>query len=428
MTRKRYQQILSKVLAVSMTFSMLFGSGVASPVYAKENTSQAAPAVTTTGSAAAGEVFSIERLTSNYSIISKNYTAGNYNGERVELKMDKVLDSNDKSYLAKDNYEYGNGVIDVSSGDVVHLTVVVPETALYRIGFDYLSYDESILPIEFALKVDGEYPFYELRNLTFETTWSQADEPSLDRYGNEIVSLPTKLIQWENKFLSDTSYRYAEPFSIELKAGKHEFEIEVSEGNFLLGNIYLEAPAKVPEYTGSQAAPGKELITIQGEDFYLRNSSSIHAIGEYNTALKPISVKETVLNTVDGDSFKTAGQTITWQFNVEKAGYYYIGMNYRQSTKSDFPVFVDVRIDGEIPNTEFQSVYADYTTKYKTTTLKDDEGKKLSVYLDEGEHTVSYTLSIDNLRYVLEQVDIIMNGINDLSLEVTKVAGTNKDK
>ncbi|MBO5228615.1 MAG: extracellular solute-binding protein, partial [Lachnospiraceae bacterium] len=224
------------------------------------------------------------------------------------------------------------------------------------------------------------------------------------------------------------SYRYAEPFSIELKAGEHVFEIEVSEGTFLLGNIYLEAPAVIAEYTGSEDAPGEELITIQGEDFYERNDSSIHAIGEYDTAVYPLSAKETVLNTVDADSFKTAGQTITWQFFVEKAGYYYMAMNYRQSTKSDFPVFLDVKIDGEIPNTEFKNLHADYTTKYKTTTLKDDAGDKLSVYLEEGMHTVSYTISMDNLRYVLEQVDVIMNGVNDLSLEVTKVAGTNKDK
>ena len=92
MARKSYQKILSKVLVASMTFSMFFGNGVVSPAYAKENTSSAAPTVTTTGSAsAAGDVFSIERLTSNYSIISKNYTAKQYSGERVELKMDKIF-------------------------------------------------------------------------------------------------------------------------------------------------------------------------------------------------------------------------------------------------------------------------------------------------------------------------------------------------
>lgn len=151
-------------------------------------------------------------------------------------------------------------------------------------------------------------------------------------------------------------------------------------------------------------------------------------MGEYDSSLYPLSAKETVLNTVDADSFKTAGQTISYQFHVDNAGYYYIGMNYKQSEKNDFPVFVDWRVDGEIPNTAFQNYSIEYTTKYKTASLTDEEGDKLSVYLEPGDHTISLTISADYLRYALEQVDEIMSGISDLSLEVTKVAGTNRDK
>ena len=406
-----------------MVFQIFFGEYAAETVRAAETGDDASDV-----QAVSGEVFSIERLTSNYTIVSSGYSAAAYTGERIAFRMDEILNGEEKNYLTTENYEYANDVVRVASGDVIHVTIEVPQTALYWIGFDYLSYDQSILPIEFALKVDGEYPFYETRNLSFETTWTQQDEISVDRYGNEIVSMPDKLIRWENKCLSDGSYRYARPLNVELEQGTHELEIAVSEGNFLLGNIYLEAPEEVPAYTGSEKAPGKTLITIQGEDFYLRNDSAIHAIGEYDGALYPLSATETVLNTVDSDSFKTAGQSITWEFYVSQPGYYYLGMNYRQSEKNDFPVFLDFRIDGEIPNTAFQSWQAEYTTKYRTTTLKDDEGNNLSVWLDEGYHTLSITISAENLRYVLEQVDEIMNGINDLSLEVTKVAGTNKDK
>ena len=39
----------------------------------------------------------------------------------------------------------------------IALEVTVPQTALYWLNFDYLSYDASILPIELSLTVDGEY-------------------------------------------------------------------------------------------------------------------------------------------------------------------------------------------------------------------------------------------------------------------------------
>lgn len=421
MLRKKNRQIIAAVMALSLAVPMFFGNHTIAHAEGEETAAQ-------TGVSAVGETFSIERLTSNYSIVSSGYTSAAYAGETVTFPIDKALSQGDTGFLTKDNYEYANQVADVSVGDELHLTINVPQTAQYWMGFDYLSYDQSILPIEFALMVDGDYPFYEARNLSFETTWVQDSETSVDRYGNEIVTMPDKLIQWENKALSDASYRYSQPLSIELTQGVHELVIAVSEGNFLLGNLYIQKPLTVPAYTGSQKAEGDELITIQGEDFYLRNDSSIHATGEYDSAVDPLSATETVLNTVDSASFKTAGQTITWSFRVDKAGYYYLAMNYKQSDKNEFPVFLDWEIDGEIPNTAFQNWQAEYTTKYRTTTLQDSDGNNLSVYLEEGYHTISATISADNLRYALEQVDEIMNGINDLSLEVTKVAGTNKDK
>ena len=96
----------------------------------------------------------------------------------------------------------------LSSGDKVRLKLDVPSDGLYFMNFDYLSYDESILPISLELTVDGASPFYECRNMEFETTWKLNEEPSTDRYGNQVVTVPNKVIQWEKKYLMDSSYRH----------------------------------------------------------------------------------------------------------------------------------------------------------------------------------------------------------------------------
>ena len=423
MVQKRFKKFVSLALIAALILDMT-GIGSAQSVHAAETSSEGGEEAADTYS----EEYSVERLTSNYTKVSANYTKAKYIGEDIVFAMDEVVDSASSDKIASNNYGYANGVLDISNKDTVQMNVEVEQSGLYWIGFDYLSYDESILPIEFSFKVDGDYPFYEARNLSFETTWISEGDADLDRYGNEIVTLPDKAIRWEHKELMDASYRYSAPLLVELSAGAHVFEITVSEGNFLLGNITLEAPREVTPYSTSEIAQGGVIISIEGEDFYARNDSSIHAVGEYDSSLYPLSSNETVLNTVDADSFKTAGQTISYQFHVDNAGYYYIGMNYKQSEKNDFPVFVDWRVDGEVPNTAFQNYSVEYTTKYKTTTLTDDDGNKLSVYLEPGDHTISLTISAEYLRYALEKVDEIMSGISDLSLEVTKVAGTNKDK
>ncbi len=374
--------------------------------------------------------YSVERLATGYTKVSAGYTAPQYEykGEILEFPMDKVLDAAYSDMLTTDSMGYSNSVVQMAVGDSISLTVDVPETALYWINFDYFSNDDSILPIEMSFKVDGEYPFYEARNLKFETTWVTDGRADLDRYGNEIVTMPEKNKRWESKFLEDASYRYSEPLLVSLSEGTHKFEIAMGEGTVLLGNVSLVAPEEIPEYNGSKEAYGDALIEIEAEDFYERNDSSIHAAGEYDSALSPVSSKEKVLNILDGDSFKSAGQTVTYQFNVETAGTYYLAMNYRQGEKNDFPVYLDVKIDGKVPNQAFKSYPVAATKNYLTSAFTDEHGQKLSVYLEEGLHTVSFTISAEALRFALEAVDEIMSAVNDLSLEVTKVAGTNKDK
>ncbi|MBQ8625521.1 MAG: ABC transporter substrate-binding protein, partial [Agathobacter sp.] len=422
MGRKGMKNTIPKIVAFGLVACIGLTSLGVAPVKADQKTSS--------GNSTYTAEYSSERLSSNYTQISTKYTLPQYKGENIVINIEESISDIGTAKLTDEIREYdgANKVLDMELDDTVSITVNVPEDGQYFVLFDYLSYDESILPIEMAMQVDGEYPFYECRNLEFETYWTPDEEPSYDRYGNQLVTVPNKMIRWEEKYLMDSSYRHSAPLAVELKAGAHTFSFTVNEGNFLLGNLTLVAPFETEEYKGSETATGKELITIQGEDIFEANSSSIHGIAEFDTSVYPYETVDTKLNTLDSGSFDTAGQTVTYQFEVTKAGYYYIGMNYKQSDKTDFQVFFDVRIDGKIPNTAFETYGMNYNTKYKTTTLTDNEGKNLRVYREEGGHTISFTISMDAIREVMEQLDVIMSGVNDLALEITKVAGTNSDK
>lgn len=368
-----------------------------------------------------------ERISNNYTKISAKYKYPKYTGETLVYAIDQIAT---QGGLTADNYQYekNNQVLSLSYGETVAATIDVPESGLYYMLFDYISYDDSVLPFGMGMTIDGDYPFYEARNLKFESNWQPDKEATYDRYGNELVTMPNKVIDWNEKYLMDSSYRHGGPLMVELAKGTHEFTFTSTEGKALLGNISLVAPFATEEYKGSQVADGSELITIQGERFSGTNDSSIHGIAEYDTSLLPYEVTDTVINTIDSDSFDTAGQMVTYEFDIAKAGFYNIAMNYRASDKTDFDIFVDVLVDGKIPNTEFEAYGIAYTTKYKTMTFQDSQGEKLSVYLSEGHHSISYRISMDPICFVFEELEEIMSGVNDLALEITKVAGTNSDK
>lgn len=377
--------------------------------------------------------FTSEKLQSSYTRKKENYTASPYEGEEISYSMSEIFSQEkgeDGATLVSDTkgYEGADKVLKLERTYDAKLVFDVPETALYYICFDYCSYDDTVLPATMGLKLNGDYPFYEARNLSFESNWKDAKEVNYDRYGNQIVSMPEKEISWQSKYVMDSSYRYTMPLMVSLEKGKNTIELELSEGNLLLGSMKLVRPFEVSAYEGANEANGDQIIEIQAEDFYGRNDSSIRGTCEYDVNLSPYNVKNKVLNTIDGDSFTDAGQTVTWQVNVEEAGEYYIAMNYCQDDKNDFPVFADIAVDNTIVNEAFKDYAFPYVKDFTMMKLLDSDNNYLSVYLEEGTHTISLTLSAEPLRELFEKIEEVMNNINDLSLEVTRVAGTNKDR
>ena len=391
-----------------------------------ENTSDASSA--NASNYITDENFTNDMIGKNYTVVDRVSETPFYEGEQIELKISDIFQPVNGTASAADNYGYSSEVPQMTVGESGKLLIQAPETARYCISMDYLDVGNSVLPIEFSVKVNGEYPFYELRDITMEAQWKDPEEVSYDRYGNQIVPVPEKIREWNNKFLMDSTYRRTIPLAVELQEGMNELEISMLEGTMLLGNLYLNPEQKLEAYENPGEAKGSEIITIQGEEMDTRNASSIRATCEYDINLEPYEVKTKKLNTIDSASFSDAGSRVTYRFQVKNAGNYYLSMKYQQSEKADFPVFLNVEVDGKIPGEEFFNCALKYGKKYQNVTFTDAEKNPLALYFEEGEHTISFTIAEDPLRSMLEGVDEIMNGVNSLNLQITKVAGTNKDK
>ncbi|MBR1831581.1 MAG: extracellular solute-binding protein [Ruminiclostridium sp.] len=430
MCRKKTIDRLSKALTILFLLSF---ANTAVPVSAAPAASGAAGI----SLSADDKQFVSERISNNYSKVSAGYTAKTYSGGDLEFPVyagmvnggrAKMVDED--ILITKDGVPVPDRTADVHEGDKAEVVISVPEKALYAVRFEYNSYDDSVLPVEFSMALDaeGNFPFYECRNVKLRSTWLPKAEKSYDRYNDEVVTVPEKAKQWESAYFTDSSYRRSEPLLIEIPEGEHALYFEVKSGNFLLGNVTLCAPETVAEHTGTKTAEGTALITIEAENYSSANESSIHATADFDASVSPYKVTDSELNVIDPDSFDTAGQSVTYSFNAETAGYYYIAMNYSQSDKTDFPVFVDVRVDGKIPDSAFSAYEMAYTTNYRISTMTGNDGERLAVYLEPGEHTISYTITLDPICNIIESVEEIMAGVNDLALEITKVAGTNSDK
>ncbi len=373
-----------------------------------------------------------EMIEKNYTKVSAKYTYPKYTGSDIvynigDIYVDGGTLTDEINGYDSFTEEEVEKVVQLVYGETVTLKLDVEKKGIYVVSFDYIAYDEnSILVPEAEITLNGEVPFYECRRQLYESQWKEA-EKAYDRYDNEVVSIPDKVMEWGNKPIHDASYRYSTPLALQLEEGENVITITLNEDKLKIGNFYLSAVTKLSPYEANSAS-GDFFVELEAERPAFRNDSSIRPTCEYDIDLKPYSSSKKVLNIIDGGSFADSGQTVSYEVEVPEAGYYYFAVNYRQSDKVDFPVFMDIKVDGEIPNELLQAYEFDYANDFILHTLQDNKNGKMAIKLEKGKHLISFTISHNPLREAFETIDVVMSEINDLTLEVTKLAGTNTSK
>ena len=334
-----------------------------------------------------------------YTALSKGYTLPVYAGEAVktEAALSLPLDA------------------------VGQVTVTAPEDAQYEIWLSYVNTTTSTLPTEMTVTIDGQVLCAEMQRVKVNSLWVDDGVFPVDRYGNEIATTPYQAEGTLEAGICDSTYRTAEPLLFELTAGEHVIGFSVQDGGMDLSAVTLKAPVTVTEKQVGDAT-GDALIVIEAEQIAARNESSIRGAGEFNARLSPYSNDYRKVNFLDGASFDEAGDMVTWRFTVEETGWYNLGAYYRQSARADFPTYVDVYVDGVIPHQGAQRVAFDYTTSFKQMQAMAGE-KPLTLYLEKGEHTLSFCINSAHLTPVYETIDVLLEEINDLSNDVKSLMG-----
>ena len=312
--------------------------------------------------------------------------------------------------------------IKLSSGDQNEIAFTAPEDGLYEIWFSYYTETQSAMPSEMTVMVDDTIPFYELRRIKFKSYWTDDGVFPLDRYGNEIATTPTAQRVRHESGLTDSAGWTDVPFLFELKAGDHTLSMEMQEGSVTLETMGLRAPEKPAPWEGQEAA-GDSLVVIEAEQIASRNKSSIRAAGEFDPSLTPYETTNRKLNYLDGLSFDSAGDEVSWNFTTEKEGWYNLSFRYRQNVKTDFPVFADVKIDGKQTDGEARCIPFDYTTSFRDMLVARQSGEAHTFYLSAGEHSLSLQLNGSVLLPVYEVINKTLGEINGLSLEVVRLTG-----
>lgn len=372
----------------------------------------------------------VEVLEDSYRTIHKTYSFEKYSGKAITRTAEESVLEEYSNLLEVGPKEYPNLVVKIKQGETAEFTVNAPIDGLYAVQIEYYDLSDSTLPIKMGIKIDGAYPFYEMSNQKFESSWTYKEGKfPTDRYNNEIVPESKRLEKWNTKYIEDASGLTDSPFLLALSKGEHLFTFSCDQGTILIGSIALvQAPA--PSYKQEGVPEGNEFTVIEAESPSVRNDATIRPAAEYNMELTPYSSKNTVLNMLSGGSFSEGGQKVTYIFEVPRTGYYYIAFRYRQSSKSNFPTFRDVAINGSIYSPSFKNVAFNYCKNFTNMTVKNpDTGERAGVYLEKGtSHSITLSVNLQNMSPFIDEINSIIRDVNNLSLKIMKITGNNTQK
>ena len=309
----------------------------------------------------------------------------------------------------------------------------VPEAAYYNIKLLYASVKTGV-DYTFEITVDGSTPFEESSGLTFPRFWENVEEEfKTDLIGNQLSPEQKEIDGYGEEYAKSSTGVTVEPYAFYLTAGTHTVTVSNPEQAVALAAVTLAAPEKVLNYSdlsknyGNMSEIEAETIVIEAEKADVKTSSKlIPKSDNADAGMSPLHPMFTMLNYIGGTSWQSAGQTLTWNFKVEKAGHYSIGMRYRQSDVINAESWRWLKIDGKTPFEEAKGMRFPYCASWEFYEFSNGE-TPYYIWLEEGEHTISLEVTMGVMSEYYYRLSEIVEVLGNKYIEIVKITGATPD-
>ena len=336
------------------------------------------------------------------------------------------------------NYEGTDKALFTDTDSSVSFHVQVPQTGYYNLYMEYLIPESRGVAAERGVRINGEFPFEDAQNITFTRIWTDGGEVKTDNQGNQIRPTQIEVYDWQSSCFEDDMGYITEPYRFYLEKGDNEITLEAENEPMIIRKFmvapvsviqsYEEYVAKYPDIS-DQAMTTGYIQMIQGEDSTLRSESSLYAKYDRSSPTTyPNSVTNTVLNYVGGDTWRSSGQWIEWEFEVPEDGYYNIMIKGRQNYSRGSVSSRTVYIDGEIPFSEMKEISYAYSNDWECKNLADENGVPYNFYLTKGTHTIRLEATLGGVGPILEELEDSTYRVNQIYRKILVYTGANPDR
>lgn len=318
----------------------------------------------------------------------------------------------------------------------VSWTVNIPETGVYNIKMIYEALESNTNDIEFSLLIDGESPYATASRITLSKRWINESEIKQDSRQNDIRPGQISTPCWQETPLEDIDGLFNEPLEFYMEAGEHTITFESEKAEFAVKSFTFyqyEAPAAytAPSDSDLTQAQGQK-ITLEGETAAYKSSRTLYPTSDKSSYLTSSangsSPTKTRYNTIGSGSWSQSTQTVTWEFNVDKAGYYKIGIRGRQDQMRGMYSNRRLYVNGEVPCLEANQIKFYYDTDWSITTPKSENGDDLYFYLQAGTNTISLEAVPGEIGEIMGNLDELVYNINSYYRQIRQITGPDPDE
>ena len=318
----------------------------------------------------------------------------------------------------------------------VSWTVNIPETGVYNIKMIYEALESNTNDVEFSLLIDGESPYATASRITLSKRWINESEIKQDSRQNDIRPGQISTPCWQETPLEDIDGLFNEPFEFYMEAGEHTITFESEKAEFAVKSFTFyqyEAPAAytAPSDSDLTQAQGQK-ITLEGETAAYKSSRTLYPTADKSSYLTSSangsSPTKTRYNTIGSGSWTQSTQTVTWEFNVDKAGYYKIGIRGRQDQMRGMYSNRRLYVNGEVPCLEANQIKFYYDTDWSITTPKSENGDDLYFYLQAGTNTISLEAVPGEIGEIMGDLDELVYNINSYYRQIRQITGPDPDE
>ncbi len=318
----------------------------------------------------------------------------------------------------------------------VSWTVNIPETGVYNIKMIYEALESNTNDVEFSLLIDGESPYATASRITLSKRWINESEIKQDSRQNDIRPGQISTPCWQETPLEDIDGLFNEPLEFYMEAGEHTITFESEKAEFAVKSFTFyqyEAPAAytAPSDSDLTQAQGQK-ITLEGETAAYKSSRTLYPTSDKSSYLTSSangsSPTKTRYNTIGSGSWTQSTQTVTWEFNVDKAGYYKIGIRGRQDQMRGMYSNRRLYVNGEVPCLEANQIKFYYDTDWSITTPKSENGDDLYFYLQAGTNTISLEAVPGEIGELMGDLDELVYNINSYYRQIRQITGPDPDE